>query len=192
MSDIILRPASREDSAVIARLFLISSDGLAAYIWSRLADPGDTLTDVGTRRYARRGVPFSYENCIVAEHGGGVVGMIHSFPMEEDPEAALETDPVLRPYSELEDTGSLYISGLAVVPEARGLGIGTRLMTAAAGRALDLGLTRMSLICFERNEGAMRLYERLGFGELDRRPITPHPTLHHADGSAVLLAYPAI
>ncbi|MCZ6488966.1 MAG: hypothetical protein O7A06_00350 [Acidobacteria bacterium] len=32
--------AVKKDSASIARLFLISSDGLAEYIWSRVAEPG--------------------------------------------------------------------------------------------------------------------------------------------------------
>jgi hypothetical protein len=36
----------------------------------------------------------------------------------------------------------------------------------------------------------MRFYRRLGFRELDRRPIVPHPMLHYTDGDAVLLARP--
>ena len=40
-----VRHARKEDAAQIARLFLISSDGLAAYIWSRLAAPGETVAD---------------------------------------------------------------------------------------------------------------------------------------------------
>jgi hypothetical protein len=33
----------------------------------------------------------------------------------------------------------------------------------------------------------MRFYDRLGYREKDRRPIVPHPTLHYADGDAILL-----
>ena len=183
-----LRPASREDAPLIARLFLISSDGLAEYIWSRLAAPGEALAEVGARRYARDGVAFSWQNCLIAERGGEPAGMLHAFPMEADPDAQPETDPVLRPYSELEDYGSLYVSGVAVLPAARGAGIGTALMDAAAARARSLSLPRVSLICFERNEGAMRLYRRLGYRELARRPLVPHPSLHYPDGDAVLLA----
>jgi ribosomal protein S18 acetylase RimI-like enzyme len=110
--------------------------------------------------------------------------------MDADPEAGVETDPVLRPYAELEDYGSLYLSGIALMPEHCGQGIGTRLMAAVEGRARALGRPRVSLICFERNEGAMRLYRRLGFVELARRPLVPHPLLHYPDGDAVLLAQP--
>ena len=48
---------------------------------------------------------------------------------------------------------------------------------------------QVSLICFERNEGAMQLYRRLGFREIDRRAIVPHPSLHYRDGDALLMAH---
>jgi ribosomal protein S18 acetylase RimI-like enzyme len=181
-------PATRSDCAAIARLFLVSSDGLAAYIWSRMQQPGETLEEVGARRYAREGVPFSYENCLIAAQGNTAVGMLHAFAMERDADAQPETDPVLRPYSELEDYGSLYISGVALFPQHRGQGLGTRLLDAAAARAHELSLTRLSLICFEHNTRAMALYRRLGYVEIDRRPLVPHPTLKYRDGDAVLLA----
>ncbi len=182
------RQAVKGDSTDIARLFHVSSDGLAEYIWSKVAEPGETVIEAGARRYAREGVPFSYENCLIAEQEGATVGMAHSFDMEEDPDAEPESDPVLEPYSELEDYGSLYLSGVAVVEQHRNAGIGMALMEAVNQRAKDLSLPRISLICFERNEGAMRLYRRLGFRELDRRAVVPHPTLHYHDGDAVLFA----
>lgn len=183
-----IRPARREDSRKIAELFLISSDGLAEYIWNQVAETGETPLDAGARRYARDGVAFSYQNCFIAEVDGAVVGMAHSFPMDADPAAEPETDPVLRPYAELEDYGSLYLSGIAVFPGHRGHEIGTSLMAAIDDRARALNRPRVSLICFEPNEGAMRWYRRLGFEELARRPIVPHPLLHYTDGDAVLLA----
>ena len=51
-----LRSARPEDCKDIAKLFLISSDGLAEYIWSGLAEPGADLAEVGAQRYARTGV----------------------------------------------------------------------------------------------------------------------------------------
>jgi ribosomal protein S18 acetylase RimI-like enzyme len=188
MTKVTIRPARPEDSATIAQLFLISSDGLAEYIWSKVAEPGETALEASTRRYAREGVAFSYQNCVLAEDNRAVVGMAQSFPMDADPGAEPEADPVLRPYAELEDYGSLYLSGIALFAEHRGRGIGTRLMAAIDERARAMGRPRVSLICFERNEGAMRLYRRLGFKELARRPVVPHPLLHYPDGDAVLLA----
>ena len=114
--------------------------------------------------------------------------MAHSFPMDADPAAEPETDPVLRPYAELEDYRSLYLSGIALFAEHRGQGIGTKLMAAVDERARAVNRPRVSLICFEPNEGAMRWYRRLGYQELARRALVPHPLLHYSAGDAVLLA----
>ena len=51
-----------------------------------------------------------------------------------------------------------------------------------------MGRPRVSLICFEANTNAMRLYRSEGYRDFDRRPIVPHPDLHYTDGEAVLLA----
>ena len=183
-----IRQAVKKDAAEIARLFVISSDGLAEYIWSQVAEPGESIAAAGARRYARDGVAFSFENCLIAELDGATVGMAHCFAMEEDPDAEAESDPVLKPYGVLEDYGSLYLSGLAVVEARRNAGIGVALMAAVNRRAKALALPRISLICFEENEGATRLYRRLDFREIDRRALVPHPVLHYQDGDAVLLA----
>jgi ribosomal protein S18 acetylase RimI-like enzyme len=189
---ITIRQATRDDCARIARLFMIASDGVAEYIWSRVEAPDLSLLEIGKRRYAREGTAFSYQNCLVAEKNGAVIAMLHSFPMHkrDDDEYTVEVDPVLAPYSALEDCGSLYVSAVAVFHEHRRLGIGTRLLEEARRRARALGLDRLSLICFEKNTKALRLYQRLGFRELRRRAIVPHPFLHYREGDAILLACP--
>jgi ribosomal protein S18 acetylase RimI-like enzyme len=184
-----IRNARKDDAREIAKLFMISSDGLAAYIWSKLQAPGMSLEDVGAARYAREQTMFSYEHCMMAERSGEIAGMIHCYAMMVAPEEDVpESDPVLRPYMELELNPSLYIGGVAVYEKYRGLGIGTDLMHASFARAQALGLGKVSLICFERNAGAMRLYKRLGFSEIDRRPIVPHHTLQYSEGDAILMA----
>jgi len=182
-----IRPALQEEAGEIARLFLISSDGLAAYIWSKMEMPGLSLEEIGAARYARTGTAFSFENCLVAVRGHKIAGMVHAFPMEADTSGAGETDPVLRPYAELEDPGSLYISGLAVHDHYRGQGIGSELVERVCALARLSGLPRISLICFERNEAAFQFYRKRGFQEVARRPVVPHPTLHYRDGDAVLM-----
>jgi ribosomal protein S18 acetylase RimI-like enzyme len=185
-----IRAARKSDAGEIARLYLISSDGFAAYIWSKYQKPGMTLEDVGRARYgrAKSESEFSYENCTIAERGGAVAGMMHGYAMHVSEGGNTESDPVLRPYADLELDRSFYISGLALFEEFRGQGIGTELMDVAFARARALELPHVSLICFEQNTGAMRLYKRLGFREIDRRPIVPHPTLHCRDGDALLMA----
>jgi ribosomal protein S18 acetylase RimI-like enzyme len=183
-----IRNAAKSDAREIAKLFLIASDGLAEYIWSQLQSPGMDLLDVGEARYARENTIFSYENCMMAEREGQIAGMLHCHPETGPPEEVRISDPALQPYLELELNGSLYISGIAVHEPHRGLGIGTDLMRWAFAHAGELRLSKVSLICFERNGAALRLYHRLGFSEVDRRAIVPHPMLHYRDGDAILMA----
>ncbi len=189
-ADVLIRSARKDDSAAIAALFRMSSDGLVDYIWSRMDDgSGRPLLETGRARYEREGVAFSYQNCIVAERDGAVIGMVHCFPMESPSGADNEPnpDPVLAPYAALEDYGSLYISGVAMVPQHRKKGIGSLLLAAAEKRARSLALPRLSVLCFDANESAMRLYRRLGFRAVDRRPLVPHPSLKYRSGDAVLM-----
>ena len=183
------RAAVPADARDIARLFLISSEGTAAYIWSQLAEPGQELLDVGASRYARSGVDFSYENCLIAESEGVVVGMMHSYVMRHDPDAEPVTDPVLAPYADLEIPDTLYISSLALHEGWRGQGLGVQFLDHARQRAEHLGLIGLSLIDYAANTGALRFYERHGFRIVDSCQITPHPMLG-VTGKAYLMQYP--
>ena len=59
------RAAKKEESRIIAELYSISSDGVANYIWTKLAKPGEDILDVGERRYEREDSVFSYKNCTI-------------------------------------------------------------------------------------------------------------------------------
>jgi len=180
------RPACKDDCRDIAALYRISSDGVADYIWSKLAEPGEDPLEVGRRRYAREDTAFSYLNCTVIEVDDRVIGMLVAFPMHVDPTEE-ENDPVLAPYSKLEVDDSYYICGMAVIPEYRGHGLGTRLLALAETQARDKGFNKLSLIVFEQNRGAKRLYDRRGYNEVGRATVYPHPLIHYT-GDAILMA----
>ncbi|MGI9309352.1 MAG: GNAT family N-acetyltransferase [Gammaproteobacteria bacterium] len=183
--NLIFRPASIDDCRTIASLYSISSDGVADYIWSGLAEPGEEIMDVGARRYARENSAFSYTNCLLAEVDGSTAGFLVAFPMHVEPTEP-ESDPVLAPYSKLEEDNSYYVCGMAMFPEYRGQGIGTRLLDHAERDAKARGYNKLSLIVFEQNVGAKRLYLRQGFREASRQAIHPHPLIHY-DGDALLM-----
>jgi len=181
MTDVTFRSARKEDAREIAELFQISSEGVADYVWTTLQDdyPGLSLIEIGERRYQRKNTDFSYQNCLMVEADGAAVGMMHSYAMPDTLEPLPDDfDPVLRPAAELEIPGSLYISGLALRPDFRNRGTGTRLLERAHRRARELGLGQISLLVFEANEGGVRLYLRHGFREVDRRTLVPHPLIH--------------
>ncbi len=188
MTDTRLRPATPADCRAIAKLYRIASDGVADYIWSKLADAGEDILDVGQRRYARTDTAFSYQNCTMIEANGQILGMLSAFPMCVDPAAVPDPDPdpVLAPYAALEEDKSYYICGVALFPAFRGRGLGTRLMAHAEGLARERTLAKLSLIVFEKNTGAKRLYDRLGYRVVARAAIVPHPLIH-LDGDALLM-----
>ncbi len=55
------------------------------------------------------------------------------------------------------------ILGVSVLPEYRGRGIGTALITETIAKARLIGLTRVELTVRENNKKALVLYQRLGF-----------------------------
>ena len=55
------------------------------------------------------------------------------------------------------------VDSLAIDPSYRGMGIGTSLMRRAESKARSVGKRTMSLGVIGENEGAIRLYERLGY-----------------------------
>ncbi len=188
--EVALRPARKSDCGTIASLYSISSDGVADYIWTQLAGPGDNILDVGQRRYEREDGVFSYRSCTVAVLKDEIIGMLVAFPMHVTGDAADENaDPVLAPYSVLEEDNSYYICGMAFFPPYRGHGLGTRFLELAEKQARERSLPKMSLIVFEQNAGAKRLYQRQGYREVARQPVVPHPLIHYT-GDALLMVKP--
>lgn len=188
--EIEFRPALRTDALAIARLFRISSEGASDYIWSQLAEPGQDLLEVGTARYEREGVDFSYQNCVVAQAHGQVIGMMHSYVTHHDPLAAPVTDPVLAPYADMEIADTLYISSLALHEGWRNQGLGVRFLELAQQRADRMGLGGLSLIDYAANTGARRFYERHGFGIVKTCQVVPHPMIR-VTGDAYLMHRPS-
>ncbi|MEW8207076.1 MAG: GNAT family N-acetyltransferase, partial [Candidatus Thiodiazotropha taylori] len=66
--------------------------------------------------------------------------------------------------------GDYYIQGIAIDPEFRGRGIGSLLMDDIESRAKADGFSRLSLDVSAKNEGARRLYKRLGMVESSTWP----------------------
>ncbi|UCC92914.1 MAG: GNAT family N-acetyltransferase [Thermoplasmata archaeon] len=64
--------------------------------------------------------------------------------------------------------GDMYVQFIAVVPEAQGMGVGTALLSEGEAMARKRGLERYTLYVAADNDGAKRLYERLGFAEQRR------------------------
>ena len=86
---------------------------------------------------------------LVAERAGRVVGYVY---------AAVEP----RSWKELRDVAG-FVHDVVVEVDSRGVGIGARLVEAAAEWLVARDVPRVMLWTAERNIGAQRLFARLGF-----------------------------
>ncbi|MDX2464805.1 MAG: N-acetyltransferase [Porticoccus sp.] len=183
------REAKRDDCRTIAELYSISSEGVANYIWTKLAMPGEEILDVGERRYEREDSVFSYTNCTIVEVDGVIAGMMLAFPVSPNERTAAEEvddDPVLAPYSRLKEENSYYICGVALYPEYRSRGLGHQFMALAKQQAILKGINKLSLVVFENNKNAVGIYKNLGYKEIKREKIIEHPMINHT-GDAILM-----
>ncbi len=190
-----LRCATVEDARAIAELVAIAGEGIPISVWRDEAEDGGDPLSVGAARAARPDSMFSYRSATLAEYGGQVAGMMLGFRVDQPTghdwaELAAMPSP-LRPMVELEYQvpGAFYINALAVFERFRDLGVGTRLLQAAASRATALGCTRLAHQVLSSNRAAVRLYERNGFRQVDSRAIEPHPG-HPLDGRVLLMVRP--
>lgn len=175
----IVRDATIDDAPHLAFLINLAGEGLPETLWRRMADPGEDSLAFGARRAARDEGSFSYRNAKILEIDGSVAGMVLGYRLPDPYDLGdLDDYPaVVRPLVELEAlvAGSWYINAIATYEQFRGRGVASALLAAceeAAGRA---GATRLSLIVASENEGAHALYEKLGYREIDSRPLVNFP-----------------
>lgn len=185
-----IRKAKIEDAPKLAELMNLAGEGIPAYLWECMADPGEEVMAFGTRRVAGTESGFSYTNAHVAERDGAIAGMLLGYRLPDPYETGPldEIPAVVRPLVELEALvpGSWYVNAVATDSAYRGQGVGRMLMEEAERLAAESHATMLSLIVAEQNAAAYRLYEMLGYQVYARRPIIPFPGCPHT-GDWVLM-----
>ena len=180
-----VRPATRADAPLIARLADMAGEGLPAHLWSSMSEAGQDPFAVGAARAARDEGAFSWRNARVAALRGTPVGVAIAYDLGHAAPGA-DAPPLLRPLAELEwvASGTRYLNVLAVLPAARRRGVARTLLADAARTARALTLTVSA-----RNLPARALYLGAGFEEVASRPMGPGgpPGL---DGEWILMRRP--
>jgi ribosomal protein S18 acetylase RimI-like enzyme len=169
-----LRPATRQDAAILAELVNHAGEGLPLYLWGKLAEPGETAWEVGRKRAAREQGSFSYRNATMVLHEDTAVGCLIGYEIPDAPEPIDPgMPPMFRPLQELENLApaTWYVNVLAVLPQYRNRGYGRALLGLADEIGRKLGKRGMSVIINEANAGGRRLYERCGYRETAQRPM---------------------
>lgn len=177
----IIRTATKEEAAQIAELFILAwpvdeilkSNGLT---YEQLHESMTTIA-------AREETIYSYENTIVAEVDGKVVGAMCAYDgadyqrFKQPVVDILEGDSGFAQLKETE-TGEFYLDSVGVLPEYRGKGLASRLFEAQCKRAASFGHKVAGLIVDVDKPKAEALYARLGFTYLDDKDFFGHAMKH--------------
>lgn len=143
-----IRPATENDAAALGRLGALLLRAHQAFDAQRFMAPGRN-PEVGYGSFLVSQLSDEDVLVLVAEQGGVVIGYVY---------AGLEP----RSWKELRDACG-FIHDVAVAESGRRAGVATALVEAAAEWLRARGAPRVVLWSAERNEGAQRLFDRLGF-----------------------------
>ncbi|MEM8837725.1 MAG: GNAT family N-acetyltransferase [Pseudomonadota bacterium] len=185
-----LRQAEPSDAKDLAKLIDLAGEGIPNWLWTRACVEGQHPLEIGMERARRPHGGFSYTNALVAERGGKPAGMVLSYAITEAPGEDPDDLPApIAPFVALEklSVGTWYINALAVFPDGRNQGLGTRLLLAAEDRARANGFDEMSIQVYGENYGAVRLYLRNGYVEAASEPVRLHPCPPYYSGDVLLL-----
>jgi ribosomal protein S18 acetylase RimI-like enzyme len=194
--NVTFRPAQAKDALHLACLFDLASRGLAAWCWSQIAEPGQSLIEVGRRRIAENADHVShFSSWIVAEIDASIAGAVlgYRIPDPYDPGDMTGITELHRPVLELEAiaAGTWFIMAIGVFAEFRGRGLGKQLLERSIEKAMSIGATSASIMVESANVDAYRLYLRFGFVDWDRRPYHPFPGSRDS-GEWILLRRPLL
>ncbi len=189
-TDLVFRPASPADAYALAELSIMAGDGLYEFLLEELA-PTEMLAGLISRTVKQGTGGFSWRQCLVADNQG-VIGMINAFPaawLRDEERDILPHDRVqiLDPIDQVQDWESFLVNSVAVRPQYRRRGVGTRLMEMAIEQARAGGFARLSANVWADNVAARALFRRQGFDSQTQVEVAPHPALAHAGGSLLMV-----
>ena len=178
---IIVRSAVQEDAAMIAKAVEMAIGDEVALRHYCGEDYHAALAEVACRRDTQ----YSWQNALIAEVDGMVAGAVVGYDGAElytlrEGTFAVLSDYVRHSVSIVDETsaGEFYLDSLAVLPEYRGMGVGSRLLTAAAEKAFKAGHERVGLIVDFDNPRAEALYSLLGFERVNATTFLGHKMWH--------------
>lgn len=169
--EITLRPAQPGDADRAAVLLY------SAYLHQQLDYPLHEEDENRFLESLRHNFPLegnrcSYQNAVVAEHRGEVVGLVLSFGGREEERLNAAIGWKLEREAEEDEW---YVDAVAVFTNWGRRGIGTRLLQAVEQRARQHGYAKIALNVAQENKQALSLYQRLHYVVTRQTVIYGHP-----------------
>ena len=176
-----IRRARKEEAVQIAQLFM-----LAWPVEEIMESNGLTykqLHESMTAIVAIEDTIYSYENTLVAEVDGKVVGAMCAYDGADYQRLKQPVVDLLgndSGFAQLRETEAreFYLDSVGVLPDYRGQGIASALFEAQCERAASLGHKVAGLIVDIDKPKAEALYARLGFRHLDDKDFFGHTMKH--------------
>jgi ribosomal protein S18 acetylase RimI-like enzyme len=168
-----IRPARRSDALHVAAFVDIAGHGIEMQEWRTGMGAGNSMF-AAARRVVLEDTeqPYHYSHASMLEADGEVAAGLIGGIVEAATSGSADTPDYVRPLVELETSvpGSWLLLVIATYPEYRGRGYGALLMEHARQCAIRDGASEISLVTEDTNLGALRLYRRHGFREVETRP----------------------
>ncbi|MGB9357159.1 MAG: GNAT family N-acetyltransferase [Acidimicrobiia bacterium] len=171
-----LRPAqpTTAEGLRFARYLDDAADGIFRFML------GKNSEQVVAKAYRTPGHDLSFEHVTFAQNGGTIVGTTSAYSSKQHEQSS--ESPLIRAagwrtvrmaavstaaaslfrFIDTVADGDFYLQAIAVDPDRRGLGIGSKLFGHVEDEARRVGCGRLTLVVAVENEGARRLYERMG------------------------------
>jgi ribosomal protein S18 acetylase RimI-like enzyme len=175
-AEISVRAAHKSDASEIALLVNIAVHGGIARGWAADKAAAGTYDpiEVGRREMMKDDTAFGWRSVTMAEVEGEVVGMLLGYRKPDAFKPVPDTvTGFMRPIEELEAeaSGRWFASMLGVHVGWRGRGVGSALLGVADAKRVETSAAGVALIVEDANEGARKLYERLGYAVGSRRKM---------------------
>jgi len=173
--NIIIRKGFPEDAQDGSKFILLSAPGFFHAIF------GSGAKNMIQNLFPQIKNLFSFEHSYFIEVDGNKAGMIFGYAGKTEREESWRTGLLMIKYMKLGffaripsflkamraakriEDNEYYISNLAVYPEFRGINLGTRLLLKIEEEAKSSGAEKVTLDVDVKNQGAIRLYNRLGY-----------------------------
>lgn len=175
MKDIIIRKGKPEDAHHFSELVILSAPKVFSLLF------GSKVKKLMKSIFPYRRHYYSYDKSFFIEVDGKTAGMaqLHRFRPRKREKirltflllkylnwrlprslfSLLRSEKVISNFSDRD----CYLSNVAVYPEYRSLGLGSRLLNTLEEEIKAVGKNRMVLHTDVKNHGAIRLYEKLGY-----------------------------
>ena len=175
------RGAVKKDAEKAAELIHIAIDDIAEKLTGQTKE--ENIRETLAHFFREENNRLSYQNTIVADILGEVVGIVITYPGED---ASRLDEPILKKlrkkrrnevifFDKETDEGDFYIDTVCVADRFRGYGIGSLLLKETEKAAIQKGYLRLSLNVAQDNPVAKKLYEQNGYKDEKAIKINEHP-----------------